>query len=109
MSQSAWWERPDLRYIEGRLFFGNHDLDELARSAGTPLFAYYGPRIKQSLEQVHATLAYYWRNQDTLDNYLQAASEHEESMMQEQVRYPSPAVKRLHHLVRERRKQNYTP
>lgn len=56
MSQSAWWERPDLRYIEGRLFFGNHDLEALARSAGAPLFAYYGPRIKQSLEQVHAAL-----------------------------------------------------
>lgn len=62
-----------------------------------------------SLEQVHATLAYYWRNQGEIDAYLRAASEHEERMIQEQEHYPSPAVKHLHHLLRERRSQEYTP
>jgi uncharacterized protein (DUF433 family) len=60
-----------------------------------------------SLEEVHATLAYYWRHQVELDAYLQAASEHEERMIQEQERHPSPAVKRLYQLLRERRAQDY--
>lgn len=62
-----------------------------------------------SLEQVHATLAYYWRNQVKIDAYLKAAREHEERMIREQERYPSPAVQHLHHLLRERGSQEYTP
>ena len=62
-----------------------------------------------SLEQIHATLAYYWRNQAEIDAYLQAAGEHEERMMQEQARYPSPGVQQLHRLLRERREQDYKP
>lgn len=62
-----------------------------------------------SLEQVHATLAYYWRHQEKMDAYLQAASEHEERMIREQERYPSPAVQQLQRLLRERRDQEYAP
>jgi uncharacterized protein (DUF433 family) len=60
-----------------------------------------------SLEEVHATLAYYWRHQVELDAYLRAASEHEERMIREQERHPSPAVKRLYQLLQERRAQDY--
>ncbi|MCP4606563.1 MAG: DUF433 domain-containing protein [Proteobacteria bacterium] len=52
-----------------------------------------------SLEQIHATLAYYGRHQAELDVYLKAAREHEERMIREQERNPSPAVKYLHQLV----------
>jgi uncharacterized protein (DUF433 family) len=56
-----------------------------------------------SLEQIHATLAYYWRHQTEIDAYLQAAREHEERMIREQERDPSPAVKRLYQLIQQRR------
>ena len=62
-----------------------------------------------SLEQVHATLAYYWRHQARIDAYLQTAREHEERMIREQERYPSPAVQYLYCLLRERGSQEYTP
>jgi len=52
-----------------------------------------------SLEQIHATLAYYWRHQAELDAYLQSAREHEAHMIREQERNPSPAVKRLYQLI----------
>jgi uncharacterized protein (DUF433 family) len=55
-----------------------------------------------SLEQIHATLAYYWRHQAEIDAYLQAAREHEERMIREQERNPSPAVKRLYQLIQQR-------
>jgi uncharacterized protein (DUF433 family) len=54
-----------------------------------------------SLEQVHATLAYYWRHQAEMDAYLQTAREHEEKMIREQERNPSPAVKRLYQLIQQ--------
>ncbi len=55
-----------------------------------------------SLEQIHAALAYYWRHRTEIDVYLQAAREHEERMIREQERHPSPAVKRLYHLIQQR-------
>ncbi|MCK4470405.1 MAG: DUF433 domain-containing protein [Anaerolineae bacterium] len=55
-----------------------------------------------SLEQIHAALAYYWRHQTEIDAYLQAVREHEERMIREQERHPSPAVKRLYQLIQQR-------
>ena len=56
-----------------------------------------------SLEEVHATLTYYWHNRTEMDAYLRLASEHETQMIQEQQQQPSPAVKRLYRLIQERR------
>jgi uncharacterized protein (DUF433 family) len=61
-----------------------------------------------TLEEIHATLAYYWRHRPQMDRYLQAATEHEERMIEEQERYPSPAVKRLYRMIQERNSQGYT-
>ena len=55
-----------------------------------------------SLEQIHATLAYYWRYQSEMDAYLRAAAEHEERMIHEQERRPSPAAKRLYQIIQQR-------
>jgi len=54
-----------------------------------------------SLEQIHATLAYYWRHQAEMDAYLQAAAEHEERMTREQEHHPSPAAKRLYQIIQQ--------
>jgi len=55
-----------------------------------------------SLEQIHATLAYYWRHQTEIDAYLQLVREHEDRMICEQERHPSPAAKRLYQLIQQR-------
>jgi uncharacterized protein (DUF433 family) len=55
-----------------------------------------------SLEQIHATLTYYWRHQAEMDAYLQATVEHEERMIHEQERHPSLAVKRLYQIIQQR-------
>lgn len=61
-----------------------------------------------SLEEVHAILAYYWRHKVNVDAYLQRVRDHEEQMVTEQERNPSPAVRRLYQLIRENREQEYT-
>ncbi len=56
-----------------------------------------------SLEQIHATLAYYWRHQTEMDAYLEAARAHEHQMIQEQKRHPSPAARRLYQIIQQQR------
>jgi len=55
-----------------------------------------------TLEQVYATLAYYWHYRDRIDVYVQAAREHEDRMIAEQERNPSPAVQRLREMAEKR-------
>ena len=44
-----WWERDDLGYRHYRLFSGQQDLQALAGSSGTPVYAYNAARIQQNL------------------------------------------------------------
>jgi len=53
-------------------------------------------------EQVYATLAYYWHNRPQVDAYLEAARQHEQRMIAEQERNPSPAVQRLRQMMEKR-------
>jgi hypothetical protein len=55
-----------------------------------------------TLEQVYATLAYYWHYHDQADADLQAAREHEERMIAEQERNLPPAVRRLREMAQKR-------
>ncbi|MFN8454133.1 MAG: DUF433 domain-containing protein [Anaerolineae bacterium] len=55
-----------------------------------------------TLEEVYATLTYYWRNQSELDAYLRATLAHEEQLRQEQEQNPPPAVVRLRELIKTR-------
>jgi diaminopimelate decarboxylase len=41
----AWWERPGLEFVDGRLHVAGRDAEALAREVGTPLFAYDLARI----------------------------------------------------------------
>ena len=52
-----WWEREDLCYRNFRLFSGNQDLQALAESSGTPIFAYSAARIQQNLTRLFDALA----------------------------------------------------
>ena len=58
-----------------------------------------------SLEEIYATITYYWHNQLQIDAYLKAAEAHEAWMIRQQELNPSPAVKRLQTLMRERHAQ----
>ena len=55
-----------------------------------------------SLEQVYATLAYYWHNRERLDSYLQRVDEAIAAQRREQDLHPSPAVQRLRALAAQR-------
>ena len=55
-----------------------------------------------TLEQVYATLTYYWRYKEQMDAYLQAIDQLMEDQRREQDRNPSPAIQRLRAIAQER-------
>lgn len=55
-----------------------------------------------SLEQVYATLTYYWRNQATVDDYLRRVEEEIARQRREFALNPPPGVQRLRELARQR-------
>jgi len=50
-----WWERADLRYQDGRLAFGGHDLASLA-AEGTPTYVYSAGRVRENLGRLRGAL-----------------------------------------------------
>jgi len=54
-----------------------------------------------SLEQVYATLTYYWRNQEQVDEYLRAVEAEIERQRSEQERNPPPGVLRLREMLKQ--------
>jgi len=58
-----------------------------------------------SLEQVYATLTYYWRNRAQVEAYLCTVEKELDRQRQEQDRHPSAAVQRLRELARQRAQQ----
>ncbi len=57
-----------------------------------------------TLEEVYATLTYYWRNQTRMNAYLQAWRAHSEKMVREQEQNPPAAILRLRALTQQRQK-----
>jgi diaminopimelate decarboxylase len=51
-----WWQRPDLRYRDGRLEFAGCELAPLA-AAGTPTYVYSADRVRQNLRRLRDALA----------------------------------------------------
>ncbi|MBX3000202.1 MAG: DUF433 domain-containing protein [Caldilineaceae bacterium] len=58
-----------------------------------------------SVEQIYATLTYYWRNQGQVDVYLNRIDKEIEGQRRQQQMNPSPGVKRLCELARQRDRQ----
>jgi uncharacterized protein (DUF433 family) len=58
-----------------------------------------------SLEQVYATLTYYWHNREQVEAYLHSVYTELERQRQEQELHPSPAVERLRELARQHDQQ----
>jgi len=55
-----------------------------------------------TLEQVYATLLYYFRNRKEIDQYLEGWRAYAEAAWQEQQRNPPPVVRRLRELKARR-------
>jgi len=58
-----------------------------------------------SLEQVYATLTYYWHNREQVEAYLRLVDEEMEHQRREQDLHPTPAVQRLREMARQREQQ----
>lgn len=58
-----------------------------------------------SLDQVYATLTYYWHNATHVDAYLRIVDAEIARQRHEQDLHPSPALQRLRELARQRDKQ----
>jgi len=58
-----------------------------------------------SMEQVYATLTYYWRNRQQVEAYLRRVNVEMERQRLEQDLHPSLAVQRLRELARQRDQQ----
>lgn len=52
----AWWQREDLCYRQGHLFFAGQSVQHLADRFGTPSFVYSGRRVRDNLQRLHAAL-----------------------------------------------------
>ena len=59
-----------------------------------------------TLEQVYATITFYFRNQRKIDQYLERWRAYTEESRQQQEQHPSPAVKRLRQLKHQRLKHS---
>ena len=58
-----------------------------------------------TLEQVYATLTYYWHNREQAEAYLRSVDDELARQRREQDAHPSPAVQRLRALARQRELQ----
>jgi len=56
-----------------------------------------------SLEQVYATITYYWANQEKADAYLEDGRLWFDEQWRKQTENPSPVVKQLRELKKQRR------
>ena len=59
-----------------------------------------------TLEQIYATLTYYWHNQAQVDAYLTRLREYSDAAYQRQRQYPIPAIARLQQLREQRQRIN---
>jgi uncharacterized protein (DUF433 family) len=59
-----------------------------------------------TLEQVYATLTYYWYKREEVENYLRTVEEAVEKQRQQQAQSPSPAIQRLREIALQYEKKN---
>jgi len=55
-SSFNWWQRADLCYQQGQLFFAGRPVQVLADQFGTPSFVYSAARVRANLDRLHAAL-----------------------------------------------------
>lgn len=52
-----WWQRRDLRYRDGRLYFGEVRMNELATQVGTPAYVCRAVRVKENIERLSEAMS----------------------------------------------------
>lgn len=52
-----WWQRRDLRYRDGRLYFGEVGMNDLATQVGTPAYVYRAARIKENIRRLSGAMS----------------------------------------------------
>jgi diaminopimelate decarboxylase len=55
-SYYGWWQRNDLCYQHGHLFFAGRPVQSLADQFGSPSFVYSAARIRENCERLHSAL-----------------------------------------------------
>lgn len=55
-SYYCWWQRADLCYQGGSLFFAGRSVESLAEQFGSPVFVYSAARVRHNLERLHDAL-----------------------------------------------------
>ena len=58
-----------------------------------------------SIEQVYATITFYWHNQAEIDAYLVAWKEHGRQMRRQQAEKPPESIQRLRSVIAQQRMQ----
>ncbi len=56
LQTSFWWQRADLCYQNGSLFFAGHEVEKLAARFGTPSFVYSINRIENNIQRIKTAL-----------------------------------------------------
>jgi len=51
-----WWQREDLGYQNGKLYFAGHEVNGLAKMHGTPTFFYSAQRMSDNVQRLHTAL-----------------------------------------------------
>jgi len=59
-----------------------------------------------TLEQVYATLTYYWHNRQEIDEYLATVDQEIRRHRQDQALNPAPAIQRLLKMARQRQNES---
>lgn len=54
-----WWERKNLKYKNGKLYFSNFECEKIARKFGTPLYLYDGNRFLENANEIYNSLQKY--------------------------------------------------
>ena len=75
----TWWQREDLCYQDGDLYFAGQSVANLVREVRTPGFVYSMARVRQNLERLHLALEtagskgnFFW-SETTTDRMLNLA------------------------------------
>ncbi|MDH5408136.1 MAG: diaminopimelate decarboxylase [Gammaproteobacteria bacterium] len=51
-----WWQRDDLCYQNGQLYFAGHEVNQLAKLHSTPTFFYNAQRLNDNIARLHTAL-----------------------------------------------------
>lgn len=96
------WDTDDIR-IKGTRVGIETIIEDYLNAASPEEIAVRYPTV--TLEQIFATLTFYLRNKHEVDQYLERLRIFTKQAWQNQQRHPSPAIKRLREIKRQKQGQ----